>query len=85
MRFYFILFYSLFACRQDLERFKPGTTARLVEWLKMYKTSDGKPPNSLAKVHAQNIPCINGDRCLLRLHFSEARFRAIFFFFSRRE
>lgn len=25
-------------------------TARLVDWLKMYKTSDGKPPNSLAQV-----------------------------------
>eukprot|EP00903_Cladosiphon_okamuranus_P011445 g10782.t1 len=34
---------------QDLERYKPGMTARLVDWLKMYKTSDGKPPNSLAQ------------------------------------
>ncbi|CAM9315825.1 unnamed protein product [Ectocarpus sp. 13 AM-2016] len=33
----------------DLERYKPGMTARLVDWLKMYKTSDGKPPNSLAQ------------------------------------
>ena len=29
----------------DLERSSPGLTARLVDWLKMYKTSDGKPPN----------------------------------------
>lgn len=35
---------------QDLEKFKPGTTDRLVDWLKNYKTSDGKPQNSLAKV-----------------------------------
>ena len=35
---------------QDLERYKPGLTGRLVDWLKMYKTSDGKPPNDLAQV-----------------------------------
>lgn len=35
---------------QDLERYKPGITARLVDWLKRYKTSDGKPENSLAQV-----------------------------------
>jgi len=33
----------------DLERVKPGTTARLVNWLKLYKTSDGKGENSLAQ------------------------------------
>jgi len=33
----------------DLESVKPGTTAKLVDWLKMYKTSDGKPENSLAQ------------------------------------
>lgn len=32
----------------DLERHQPGVTARLVDWLKNYKTSDGKPQNSLA-------------------------------------
>jgi len=32
----------------DLERIRPGLTARLVDWLKRYKTSDGKPENSLA-------------------------------------
>jgi len=32
----------------DLERVRPGITARLVDWLKRYKTSDGKPENSLA-------------------------------------
>lgn len=31
----------------DLERVQPGTTARLVDWLKNYKTSDGKPVNRL--------------------------------------
>ncbi len=33
----------------DLDKVKPGTTARLVDWLKRYKTSDGKPENSLAR------------------------------------
>jgi len=31
----------------DLERVKPGVTAKLVDWLKNYKTSDGKPQNRL--------------------------------------
>jgi 3'-phosphoadenosine 5'-phosphosulfate synthase len=31
----------------DLEQYKPGTTARLIQWLKLYKTSDGKAENSL--------------------------------------
>jgi hypothetical protein len=29
--------------------YKPGITARLIDWLKNYKTSDGKGVNSLAK------------------------------------
>lgn len=33
---------------EDLERMKPGTIDRLRDWLKRYKTSDGKPENSLA-------------------------------------
>merc|ERR1712087_102654 len=33
----------------DLDTVKPGTTARLIDWLKRYKTSDGKPENSLAQ------------------------------------
>ena len=33
----------------DLDFVKPGTTARLIDWLKRYKTSDGKPENKLAK------------------------------------
>lgn len=32
----------------DLELYKPGTVNRLRDWLKRYKTSDGKPENSLA-------------------------------------
>lgn len=32
---------------RDLEHYKPGTIARLIDWLKNYKTSDGKPVNSL--------------------------------------
>jgi 3'-phosphoadenosine 5'-phosphosulfate synthase len=31
----------------DLERVMPGVIARLVDWLKNYKTSDGKPQNRL--------------------------------------
>lgn len=32
----------------DLEKVKPGYLDRLRDWLKRYKTSDGKPENSLA-------------------------------------
>jgi len=32
----------------DMERYTPGVTAKLVDWLKMYKTSDGKGINQLA-------------------------------------
>jgi hypothetical protein len=32
----------------DLERVKPGTIEKLKDWLKRYKTSDGKPENALA-------------------------------------
>ena len=33
---------------EDLEKLKPGHLDRLKDWLKRYKTSDGKPENSLA-------------------------------------
>ena len=33
---------------EDLERVKPGHLELMKEWLKKYKTSDGKPVNSLA-------------------------------------
>ena len=33
---------------EDLERYKPGHLKRLKDWLKRYKTSDGKPENALA-------------------------------------
>ena len=32
---------------RDLEHYHPGVTASLVDWLKNYKTSDGKPQNRL--------------------------------------
>lgn len=32
---------------RDLERYHKGITARLIDWLKNYKTSDGKPQNRL--------------------------------------
>ena len=31
-----------------LDAVKPGIVAKLIDWLKMYKTSDGKPENSLS-------------------------------------
>lgn len=34
---------------EDLDRVKPGHTAKLVDWLKRYKTSDGKGENELAQ------------------------------------
>ena len=33
----------------SLEQVKPGITAKLVDWLKMYKTTDGKGVNTLAQ------------------------------------
>lgn len=41
----------------DLDLYKPGTTAKLIDWLKRYKTSDGKPENSLA----QELPTTQGE------------------------
>lgn len=32
---------------QDLEKYRPGVVSKLVDWLKNYKTSDGKPQNRL--------------------------------------
>jgi len=34
---------------RDLERLRPGVTARLVDWLKNYKTSDGKAANTFSQ------------------------------------
>eukprot|EP00592_Proboscia_alata_P022521 CAMPEP_0194424354 /NCGR_PEP_ID=MMETSP0176-20130528/23623_1 /TAXON_ID=216777 /ORGANISM="Proboscia alata, Strain PI-D3" /LENGTH=1098 /DNA_ID=CAMNT_0039234061 /DNA_START=232 /DNA_END=3525 /DNA_ORIENTATION=+ len=39
----------------DLERVKPGTMKRLVDWLKRYKTSDGKPENKLAQEEPTSV------------------------------
>ncbi len=33
---------------EELEKERPGLVAKLVEWLIMYKTTDGKPKNKLA-------------------------------------
>jgi len=40
----------------DLEQIRPGTVNRLKDWLKRYKTSDGKPENSLASEYPRTIP-----------------------------
>jgi 3'-phosphoadenosine 5'-phosphosulfate synthase len=37
------------ASMADLEYVKPGVTAKLIDWMKNYKTSDGKPQNRLSK------------------------------------
>lgn len=34
---------------RDLERLRPGITAKLVDWLKNYKTSDGKAANTFSQ------------------------------------
>jgi 3'-phosphoadenosine 5'-phosphosulfate synthase len=39
---------SMIHSLDDLDRVKPGHLNRLKDWLKRYKTSDGKPENSLA-------------------------------------
>jgi 3'-phosphoadenosine 5'-phosphosulfate synthase len=39
----------------DLEKWKPGVMDRLRDWLKRYKTSDGKPENSLASDTPKSI------------------------------
>lgn len=39
----------------DLERVKPGTVDRLRDWLKRYKTSDGKPENTLASEEITSV------------------------------
>lgn len=39
----------------DLERIKPGTIERLKDWLKRYKTSDGKAENSLASEEPTSV------------------------------
>jgi 3'-phosphoadenosine 5'-phosphosulfate synthase len=41
--------YHLINTMTDLEKYQPGVTSRLIDWLKNYKTSDGKPQNKLAK------------------------------------
>lgn len=38
----------------DLERVKPGTLDKLRDWLKRYKTSDGKPENTLASEYPKS-------------------------------
>ena len=40
----------------DLETIKPGMIDRLVDWLKMYKTTDGMPENELVSDVPVGIP-----------------------------
>ena len=39
----------------DLEAVKPGILSRLIDWLKRYKTSDGKPENKLSSEKPSSI------------------------------
>ncbi|CAM9525447.1 unnamed protein product [Phaeothamnion confervicola] len=39
---------------EDLEYYKPGTLAKIKDWLINYKTSDGKPQNELASDRPRN-------------------------------
>lgn len=39
----------------DLDYYKPGTTDKLIDWLKRYKTSDGKPENVLARDYPTSV------------------------------
>lgn len=56
----------------DLDVVKPGTTARLIDWLKRYKTSDGKPENSLA----QDVPT-SVDEALSIIEETHQRWRRL--------
>lgn len=48
----------------SLEYVKPGITAKLIDWLKMYKTSDGKPENFLSS----DVPTSQVISLILALH-----------------
>jgi hypothetical protein len=39
----------------DLERVRPGVKDRLVDWLLNYKTSDGKPQNTLSSMEPTSV------------------------------
>jgi len=56
----------------DLDIVKPGTTAKLVDWLKRYKTSDGKPENKLAQETPTSI-----DEALTIIEETHQRWRAL--------
>ena len=40
----------------ELERNRPGLTKRLIDWLKYYKTLDGKPANRLKSEKPTSVP-----------------------------
>jgi len=56
----------------DLERIKPGTLARLLDWLKRYKTSDGKGENNLASDTPKTV-----QESLAVIEETHARWRAL--------
>jgi 3'-phosphoadenosine 5'-phosphosulfate synthase len=57
---------------EDLERVKPGHLDRLRDWLKRYKTSDGKPENSLASETPKTK-----EEALTVIQETHARWRAL--------
>lgn len=56
----------------DLERVKPGTLARTLDWLKRYKTSDGKGVNTLASDTPKTV-----DQTLALIEETHQRWRAL--------
>ena len=69
----------------SLEAAKPGTTARIVDWLKRYKTAEGKGENALAS-EVQMVTRQDGAKPLKHarrlkscsLPFSYPHFRLLF-------
>lgn len=51
---------------QDLERYHPNVISKLVDWLKNYKTSDGKPANKLR--HEEPLGASEAKRIIQQTH-----------------
>jgi 3'-phosphoadenosine 5'-phosphosulfate synthase len=45
---------------EDLERYKPHTISKLVDWLKNYKTAEGKGQNTLTHEHPVSVEVAKG-------------------------
>jgi 3'-phosphoadenosine 5'-phosphosulfate synthase len=56
----------------DLERVKPGHVERLKDWLRRYKTSDGKPENNLASEIPRSV-----QEAMAVINETNARWKAL--------